>query len=881
MMACWATTTLAVLWARAEVVHVVEQVKAGETTVVRDVLAETGVAFQSATPPAVSGFIFTHWTISTAQPFVNRDVWGRAKDSVSFVLYEPTILTANYVAADVDSDQDGLADGDELYWYGDLDEGALSDTDGDGVTFKGELESGTNPHFADGADKFGVVYDGINDITYNPLSYPVYIFRSEPEGALFETVTAVAEPGTVVRSPICSQGTTFAYWKVGENICRDAFGRALDQVSFEMPSNDVVAVAVCIADAGLRAQYYWYGRQMAMSSDTDGDGHTLAEELEQGTNPLFPDDDGSVGVVYDGINDALYNPLGLKPYVVKSTDDGLFEPFTEYALPGTTVTTPTLDSSGSAFAYWTVDGVIQRDAFGRALDAASCAVPSSGVELVAHVVRDAADRAKLYWYGTTEVELTSDTDGDGLTLAEEIANGTNPLFADSDRLGGVEYDGLDDVEVNLQSHEKVDGFVIDGKYVKLSLGKAVQPVVADVNGDGLWDVVLVYEDGVKVLVNVGGKGNPAFRVGTDVEVRAVQDETLAMNSTEKLTTMSLDVPPVGALSATVWGDETLLISDREGRIWYYMSSEPLNFTLQHKVWGGSFAGFAQGLRIAAVDWDDDGDLDCLCGTADGKLVLLRDPKIGRPTNLRASAGVDNVKLDWEPNQQSRIRGYKVYRSDEVIAEPTLPTYRDYPPGVSDYDYAVSAVSRRYVTGNSTPIVNESPKTEPVRVSLGKVEITVGDPMETVDGRVEIVVSINNSMNYKAAGTSIRVPYDAEKFAYQSTRTSGLSEKLVYKTTTEGGVATIDISSGEVASGAGAFFTLVFKGSAQTLKGDVNGDGKVDALDIRLLLNLYNVSPKGRKPTEEEVNAGDLTGDGKLDKSDHQALRALLKEKGIL
>ena len=62
-------------------------------------------------------------------------------------------------------------------------------------------------------------------------------------------------------------------------------------------------------------------------------------------------------------------------------------------------------------------------------------------------------------------------------------------------------------------------------------------------------------------------------------------------------------------------------------------------------------------------------------------------------------------------------------------------------------------------------------------------------------------------------------------------------------------------------------------------GDVNGDGKVDELDVRLLAQLKNAA--GRKWTVQQLKAGDFNGNGKLDNADYQALRAMLKEQGLL
>ena len=137
----------------ADVVHVVERTKAdGAITQISDRTFTTGRNCTALTAPAKSGYIFTHWEISTAQAFENRDEWGRALDQVSFVVYEDTTLTACYVPMALDDDGDGVADGHELYWYGNLSQGPMSDTDDDGITFAEELARGTNPIMAESAD---------------------------------------------------------------------------------------------------------------------------------------------------------------------------------------------------------------------------------------------------------------------------------------------------------------------------------------------------------------------------------------------------------------------------------------------------------------------------------------------------------------------------------------------------------------------------------------------------------------------------------------------------------------------------------------------------------------------------------------------------------
>ena len=68
-------------------------------------------------------------------------------------------------------------------------------------------------------------------------------------------------------------------------------------------------------------------------------------------------------------------------------------------------------------------------------------------------------------------------------------------------------------------------------------------------------------------------------------------------------------------------------------------------------------------------------------------------------------------------------------------------------------------------------------------------------------------------------------------------------------------------------------------SAPYQLGDVDGDGKVDEIDLWLLAKLKSAA--GRKWTANQLKAGDFNGNGKLDNADYLALRDLLKEKGLL
>ena len=288
---------------KAEVVHVKQQtVAGGSTNVLSTATAETESSYTTRTAPSLSGYIFTHWSMepATEGALVNRDGWGRALDSATYRLYEDVTLTANYLPESEDSDEDGAADGHELYWYGSLDAvSGDSDADGDGRTFALEMELGTNPFFAETYSAGGVEsLSGGEKIQYNPMNLQYYVIRCEPEGKLFATVSNLVSAGTIVTTKSYSPSTTqFAYWMQDGVRQADALGRALEQVTFTMPQNAIELVAVCEADLAKRQLMYWYGSEdVNAESDTDGDGVTFAQEMELGTNPLFADSFVSGGV---------------------------------------------------------------------------------------------------------------------------------------------------------------------------------------------------------------------------------------------------------------------------------------------------------------------------------------------------------------------------------------------------------------------------------------------------------------------------------------------------------------------------------------------------------------------------------------------------------
>lgn len=514
----------------ADLVHVVEQREVnGVTTVMRDETKITGMPWATAPAPLVDGAIFTHWTISTQQDFAARDAWGRAYDAPRFKLYEDTTLTAHYLPAMRDTDGDGVPDGYELYWYGHLDQDAASDTDGDGFTFAEEIANGTNPLMPENEVAGAIAYGDGALLLYNPSGYASAVVRSEP-ATLFTASEEWLRPGTYVGTGTYSPtSSAFAYWTLNGVPVRDAWGRAVDRVELMMPTGAVELVAHTASDDNTRMKLYWYGRtDIAMDSDTDGDGFTFAEELANGTNPLMPDSTVEGPIVYADSALLQYNPYNLQPYTIRSDPEGaLFETIHDYAPFGTFVNATQYAPNTSTFACWVLNGVEQRDAWGRAVEVLSLQMSTNAQELVAKVIEDEATRLSYYWYGRTDVAMDSDTDGDGFTFAEEIANGTNPLMSDSAVEGPIAYADSDTLEANLQPFDPATGAVVDDTFDELftspfagngatsrTFGPNARPVVTDVNGDGLFDLVILYDGGYAVYLNGGTAGNPMFTRAT-------------------------------------------------------------------------------------------------------------------------------------------------------------------------------------------------------------------------------------------------------------------------------------------------------------------------------------------------------------------------------
>lgn len=989
---------------------------------------------------------FTHWTVSVTSAASLRDAWGRSLNSVAVLLLENTTATAHYLSTSRDTDFDGIADWFEIEYFGILSRSGTTDFDGDGRSDLAEYSADSNPLLPNHTQEGGAAYAQSGLITCNFAGFSNYRILSNPPGLVDETRTVT--PGTVVQTPYLST-PNFAYWTLDGVRQQDAWGTALDSLSFTVGEADRTVVAFILAgdsDAdGLPDA--WEQRYLATlgsggASDSDGDGHTLLEEFAAGTHPRLPNTHQEGGVSYADSANVTVNFDAFSRYSLTSNPTGLVA-IEGTVAPGTKITSPSI--TDPTFAQWTLDGEREQDAWGVALPQITFTVGNlDRVGLATFLAGDTdldglPDAWEQFYLGGLAANANNDTDGDGRSLIDEYALGTSPQLGNHTQEGGVSYADSASVVVNLQYHDRLRYALVEGILSELfsadphvvtgwTFGPHAVPAAGDWDGDGRTDIFVVSDNALWVLQNIGGSATPSYKIATSAafgDLAALCDgverpmlalgdwngdgrDDLVLGGTTNLVrgfaaagnfhsgqsvvvAFTLDtgsprsIPALGDLNADgrldllicladgsvsaylnngnplapfsgapvvnwlaepvpnatglacadITGDGVgdIVVADASGRIWEFHHVGAA-YVLRSKVWAGSGAGFADDLTLALTDLNGDGHIDVLGGTAQGALIGLRDPRLGKPADLDLKRGGHSITLSWESNQQSRIRGYFVYRRagvetgfSRLTSEPVpLNHYldEDLAQGIN-YQYQITSVAVTYLPGNSAPILMESPHSATVSQTLGRTEVKIRPTLEIGRRRLRVRFTLESTREISGGGMEFRLHYNSailtplsQAVIGQATMSkSGLAQNLVL--TDNGKTATgelhIQSTAGDLSPGQGLFMEATFVvsasaptdaahalaltsaslrdslGSALTVDspavepttlgalivlGDLTGDEAIDEADADRLGDL--LTAKDPAPTPAELEAGDLNGDGKLDQGDLIMLRRELAGK---
>lgn len=492
---------------------------------------ETGTVVTSVVAPNESaGYHFVEWQIGGVR---QEDYLGVATTSFSFTILEPTTITAIYIPSSEDTDGDGIEDWYERRYYGNLDPVATDDTDGDGFTLLEEKRRGYHPKKADQLVEGGVSRRQSESLVVNLAGYLHYQWSSNPPGIVDESGYVAA--GTTINSPALLgnvvSGYRFAYWSIDGIIQSQSDGSAKGTLSATLQA-DLEAVAHYVPEAQdsdgdqIPDWYEWnYYSNLdeSGSSDSDGDGWTLAEEYARGYHPLRNDTLVEGGISRRRSVSLDVNLAGYKSYHWVSSPAGIIN-ISGTQEQGTVATTPNLwgqTTSGYRFAYWLYGDLPQSDSNGQALGQLSITLDNDQTATAVYLLEteDSDSDGIPDWYewnyytGLTQ-DGSTDTDGDGWTLAQEYARGYHPLRDDTLVEGGVSRRLSASLSINLQPFERMEFIPLNGQLAKvfswspntvtgIDYGSNTHPLLGDWDGDGDFDLFVLHEDGLIVYENTG------------------------------------------------------------------------------------------------------------------------------------------------------------------------------------------------------------------------------------------------------------------------------------------------------------------------------------------------------------------------------------------
>ena len=841
---------------------------------------------------------FGFWTLDGAR---QEDAWGVACPQIEFQMAGSDRAGIAYLFAG-DGDGDGVSDAYEQRYFGSLAQDADADADGDGISLLAEYEGGMLPHVGNRRTEGGVCWADSANLTVNLASFHQYRLVSDPAGTL-DAAETVRE-GTTVVTPDMAQAA-FGFWTLDGEQQRDAWGVALRQFSFVVNGADREGVAHFFsADAdgdGIRdgyEQYYFGSLAQDADADADGDGLSLLAEYESGLPPHIGARHVEGGVAWADSGALVANLQPFERLRFALVDSVLAEIFSFD--PGVATGWDAGDNAAIALGDWDGDGDL--DAF-LASESGLRAFENVGTRRTLDL-QERTDRfaALSGWVAEIDVPVLSmgDWNGDGY---EDLAIGGQTGAVRLVQSGG----GFSAAQP-----------AVAAQTIETDSACAL-PALGDLNGDGRVDLLVLTADGT---------ARAYLHAGTNSAPYAGYEPNYLGETVTNAASLG-----IANVDFSGWAD--VVVADADGRLWEFFNQGDGTFYLKSKVWAGTHPGFASRMAIAPRDLDGDGDTDVLAGLANGGLIGLRDPRVQRPTGLQAMPGAMSIGLAWDPDPQSRIKGYEIYRAPVETgtfarlnaALLTEPRFEDQNVQAGlDYWYYVTGETEAYYPGNSRAVAVESAASDTLHVAAsngcGQVVLRVKPGRGAPGHNVKIRLVLDEAVGIQGDGLALEIDYPSADLTPRSQVDS--NRETVVASRLCGTVALSDDSAaadgsfhvagngGETLPGHGVFLTLnftidpavapgtqlgvtvasaVFRDtSGQPLNvvvvpggiidvdgafvdGDLTGDGVVDSRDEDLLKEL--IKPNAREPTDDELQAGDLNGDGTLDHKDWLLLKQLL------
>ena len=482
-------------------------------------------------------FIFTHWTLNGVR---QNDAIGQPLHQLNFTISANTVAIAHYFNKDEDTDLDGIPDWVEVKHFSNLTTSSENDHDGDGIELKDEVRLGFNPLIDDNITEGGISVRRSSRVFVNLGGAKKLTLKSDPIGLVSSDVSFLENNSTFETVTLngLRYGYYFSHWEVNGVRYSDDKGVGLAQISQTMNEDKVVVARFVKEDQDLDNDHIpdWYESHyfgtfdQNQSSDSDGDGFSLSEELNLGLSSVIDDNISEGGISVRRSAKVFVNLGGASKVTIQSTPPGLVSSSLSYPEINSTYTTPSLSGlqNGYYFSHWEVNGVRQSDSTGLGLSQVTQKLTEDKKFIAKYYAEDEdldqdgiPDWFEWHEQGSLDLNGSSDPDGDGFTLADENKLGLSSIIVDTINEGSISarrsktFSYLRDP--NDPTDTDQDGLT-DSKEIEIG----TNPRLTDTDGDGISDFEEL-EDGTDPLLAT------SFRNVAPTDIRSFQQLTILEN----------------------------------------------------------------------------------------------------------------------------------------------------------------------------------------------------------------------------------------------------------------------------------------------------------------------------------------------------------------